>query len=163
MSDTALTAVLWFCAVGSGLMTGVYFTFSGVIMASFARIETSAGILAMQSINDTILRSTFMPLFFGTSFAAAGVAAIALGDLSRADAILMLGAGALYIGGMFLTTIFFNVPLNNKLKDADSHSAYGAQIWDLYLRQWTRWNHVRTVASAVSSVLFFITIQGVIS
>ena len=156
MFDTALTAALWLCAIGAGLMAGVYFAFSGFIMASFARIETSAGILAMQSINDVILRSAFMPLFFGTSFAAAGVAAIALSDLSRPGALSMMSAGIIYFVGMFLSTIFFNVPLNNKLKDADSHSAYGAEVWDLYLRQWTRWNHVRTIASVVSSVLFLI-------
>ncbi len=158
MFENSLTAILWFCAVGSGLMAGVYFAFSGFIMASFARIETSAGILAMQSINDVILRSAFMPFFFGTSFAAAGVAALALSDLSRSGAVLMASAGVLYFSGMFLCTMFFNVPLNNKLKEADSHSAYGADVWDLYLRQWTRWNHVRTIASALSSTLFFISI-----
>ncbi len=158
MFETPLTAILWFCAVGSGLMAGVYFAFSGFIMAAFARIETSAGILAMQSINDVILRSAFMPLFLGTSFAAAGVAVVALSDLSRSGAILMMSAGVLYFGGMFLSTLFFNGPLNKKLKDADSHSAYGAEVWDLYLRRWTHWNHVRSIASLVSSVLFFIAI-----
>ncbi len=139
-------------------MAGVYFAFSSFIMTSLARIETSAGILAMQSINDVILRSAFMPIFFGTSFAAAGVTAIALLDLSRPGALSMMSAGIIYFGGMFLSTIIFNVPLNNKLKDADSHSAYGAEVWDLYLCQWTRWNHVRTAASIASSALFFIAI-----
>lgn len=158
MFETSLTAILWFCAVGCGLMAGVYFAFSAFVMASLARIETPAGILAMQSINDVILRSAFMPLFFGTSVAAAGVAAIALLDLSRSGAIWMLSAGILYFVGMFVCTAVFNVPLNNKLKETDSHSADGADVWDLYLRQWTRWNHVRTIASAGSSVLFFIAI-----
>ena len=158
MLETSLTATLWLCAVGCGLMAGVYFSFSGFIMASFARIETSAGILAMQSINDVILRSTFMPLFFGTSFAATSVAVIALSDLSRSGASLILSASGLYVVGMFLCTVFVNVPLNNRLKEVDAHSAHGAQVWDLYLRQWTRWNHVRTIASALSSVLFFIAI-----
>jgi len=163
MLEAFLTAVLWFCAVGCGLMAGVYFAFSAFIMASFARIETSAGILAMQSINDVILRSAFMPLFFATSLAAFGVSLAALPDMTRPGALSMFGAGMLYVAGMFLCTIFFNVPLNNKLKDADSHSAYGAEVWDRYLRQWTRWNHVRTIASTLSSIFFFIAIQGISS
>lgn len=158
MSETPLTAILWFGAVGCGLMAGVYFAFSAFIMSSFARIETSAGILAMQSINDVILRSAFMPLFFATSLAALGVSVAALSDVTRSGAVWMLTAGILYFIGMFLCTVFFNVPLNNKLKDSDSHSAYGAEVWDQYLRQWTRWNHVRTIASTLSSIFFFIAI-----
>lgn len=158
MLETSLTAIVWFSGIGCGLMAGVYFAFSAFIMTSFARIETSAGILAMQSINDVILRSAFMPLFFATSLAALGVVAAALSDLTKPGALWVLGAGALYFVGMFLCTIFFNVPLNNKLKDADSHSAYGAEVWDQYLRQWTRWNHVRTIASTLASILFFISI-----
>ncbi|WDI30099.1 DUF1772 domain-containing protein [Hyphococcus flavus] len=160
MLDATLTATLWFCAVGSGVMAGVYFAFSAFIMASLARIETSAGILAMQSINNVILRSAFMPLFFGTTVAAVGVAATALLDMSRQSALLIAGGGAIYFGGMFLITIFYNVPLNNKLDSADPHSAFGAEVWDFYLRKWTRWNHVRTIASVVSSVIFFISISG---
>lgn len=163
MFELSVTAILWFCAVGCGLMAGVYFAFSGFIMTSFAKIETSAGILAMQSINDVILRSAFMPLFFGTSVASAGIVAIALSDLSRPGAILMLSAGSLYVSGMFFCTLFFNVPLNNRLKAVDSDSAHAAKVWDLYLSQWTRWNHARTIASAGASVLFFIAIQGEIS
>ena len=155
MFETFITVILWFCAVGCGLMAGVYFAFSGFIMTSFARIETSAGMLAMQSINDVILRSVFMPLFFGTSLAAVGVSALGLLDLSRPNALWMASAGGLYFFGMFLCTVFFNVPLNNELKEADNHSASGAKVWDRYLRQWTRWNHVRTVVSALSSILFF--------
>lgn len=155
MFETTLTVILWFCGLGCGLMAGVYFAFSGFIMASLARIETSAGMLAMQSINDVILRSTFMPLFFGTSIAAVGVGIVAISDLSRPNAFSMAGASALYVFGMFFCTVFFNVPLNNELKEADNHSASGAKVWDRYLRHWMRWNHVRTISSALSSALFF--------
>ncbi len=160
MIESILTIILWFCAIGCALMAGVYFAFSGVIMSSFARIETAAGILSMQSINDVILRSAFMPIFFGTSVGAALIAATALLNLNEAGAALKLGAGALYFVGMFVTTLLVNVPMNNKLKHADAYSARGAEIWDEYLQRWTRWNHVRTISSLVSSILFFIAIKG---
>lgn len=158
MLQILLTTLLWSGAVGCGLMAGVYFAFSTFIMASLARIETSAGILAMQSINEVILRSVFMPLFFGTSFVAAGAAAVALTEPTKSGALWILGAGATYLVGMFLCTVVFNVPLNNKLKKADPRSVQGAETWDQYLRDWTRWNHVRTVSSAASSILFFLAI-----
>ncbi len=160
MIESLLTTTLWFCAIGCGLMAGVYFAFSGFIMNSFARIETAAGIVAMQSINDVILRSAFMPIFFGTSVGSVVITITAFLDLAGPGAILKLGAGALYFIGMFVTTLLINVPLNNDLKHAAPYSAHGAGIWDVYLQKWTRWNHVRTIASLVSSILFFIAIKG---
>jgi len=160
MIESLFTITLWFCAIGCGLMAGIYFAFSGFVMSSFARIETAAGILAMQSINDVILRSAFMPIFFGTSVGAALIAATALLNLSGTGAVLKFSAGGLYFTGMFVTTVLVNVPLNNKLGDADAYSAHGAEIWDDYLQRWTRWNHVRTITSLVSSILFFIAIKG---
>ena len=163
MIESLLTIILWFCVIGNGLMAGVYFAFSGFIMSSLARIETAAGILAMQSINDVILRSAFMPIFFGTSVGAVVIAASVLSNFAEPGAILKFSAGALYFTGMFVTTILVNVPLNNKLGDADAYSAHGAEIWDDYLQRWTRWNHVRAIASLVSSILFFTAIKGTLS
>ena len=150
--------LLWFAAIGSALMAGVYFAFSTFVMASLAKIETSSGIVAMQSINDVILRSAFMPLFFSTTLVAGAAVALALVDDGAKGTLWMLSAGVIYVVGMFATTVVFNVPLNNRLKATDPYSSDGAEVWDLYLNRWSRWNHVRTVASTISSALFFAAI-----
>ena len=152
--DAFVTALLWFGAIGCGIMAGVYFTFSSFAMKSFASIDTSAGIAAMQSINDVILRSAFMPLFFGTSLAAAVAVLLYALNPELSGGIWMGLAGAIYFAGMFLCTVFFNVPLNNKLKAVDPGSPHGADVWNMYLRVWTRWNHVRTVTSTVATAFF---------
>ena len=152
--DTFVTALLWFGAIGCGIMAGVYFTFSAFVMKSLASINPSAGISAMQSINDVILRSTFMPLFFGTSLAAAIVVVLFLINPDSSGGIWMALAGGIYFAGMFLCTVFFNVPLNNKLKDVDPTSSQGEEVWNTYLRVWTRWNHVRTITSTVACAFF---------
>lgn len=54
--------------------------------------------------------------------------------------------------GMLGCTIAFNVPLNRRLDAAAP--AEGAALWARYLRQWTRWNHLRTVASLAACGLF---------
>lgn len=152
--DTFVTALLWFGAIGCGIMAGVYFTFSAFVMKSLASIGASAGIAAMQSINDVILRSAFMPLFFGTSLAAAAAVLLYAMNPDFSGGIWMALAGGIYFAGMFLCTVFFNVPLNNKLKATDPASSEGAEVWIMYLRVWTRWNHVRTIASTVASAFF---------
>jgi uncharacterized membrane protein len=36
----------------------------------------------------------------------------------------------------------------------DPSGAEGASLWARYLKDWTFWNHVRTIASLAASVLF---------
>jgi uncharacterized membrane protein len=64
-------------------------------------------------------------------------------------------------GGVFalvavVVTIACNVPLNNHLAglDVTGLSAADAQLeWQAYFGPWTAWNHVRTVAPLIGSVL----------
>ncbi|MDJ0758893.1 MAG: DUF1772 domain-containing protein [Woeseiaceae bacterium] len=152
--NTLVTALLWFGAIGCGVMAGAYFTFSAFVMKSLESIDTAAGISAMQSINDVILKSAFMPLFFGTSLASAIAVVVYAMDPGASGGAWMALAGGTYFVGMFLCTVFFNVPLNNKLKAVDPGSAEGAAVWQTYLHTWTRWNHVRTVASTIACAFF---------
>ena len=153
-----LEGLIWFCAVGNGVMAGVYFTFSAFAMRALASIEAPAGIAAMQAINEVIQRSAFLPLFFATSLASALVAGATLLGLAETGATAGV-AGAVYVIGMFGCTVVFNVPLNERLDAVDPASEAGAERWAHYLRTWTRWNHVRTVACTLSMVLFVVALQ----
>ena len=154
MTQFILTALLWVSAIGCAMMAGIYFTFSTFIMTALGRIPQAHGISAMQSINVVILKSLFMPLFWGTTLIALALAVIALFRLGTPGATAMLIGGVLYVAGMFVSTLVFNVPLNNALDAADPASADAASLWARYLTDWTFWNHARTVASAAASALF---------
>ena len=154
MTDTWVTGLLFVSAVGCGLMAGVYFAFSVFVMTALSRIPAASGVAAMNSINVVILRSLFMPLFFGTTVAALVVAALALLRWGTPGAPAMLAGGVLYVLGMFVVTMARNVPLNSALQAADPSSADGAAVWARYLREWTLWNHVRTVASTAACAAF---------
>jgi uncharacterized membrane protein len=142
------TSLLWFLALGCGLMAGLYYAFSAFIMTSLSRIAPEAGIATMVSINDVILKTSFMPLFMGTSLASVAIAILAALRWQGPESLIVIVAGLIYFVGMFGVTAAFNVPLNNALV------ADGAGTWQRYLTVWTTWNHVRTVASLVSSALF---------
>jgi uncharacterized membrane protein len=152
--DVVTTALLWFAALGCGVMAGVYFAFSVFILAALRRAGPAVGIAAMNSINVVILRSLFMPLFWGTTLASAALAAIALSSWNDTAAAAMFAGGVVYVLGMFVCTIAFNVPLNNTLQAVDAGSDAALPVWQRYLTQWTRWNHVRTVACVVACALF---------
>jgi uncharacterized membrane protein len=53
-----------------------------------------------------------------------------------------------------------NVPRNNRLAKADPASTEGARVWTAYLREWTAWNHVRTIASAAATVAFILALRS---
>jgi uncharacterized membrane protein len=160
MRQLLLSGLLWFSAIGCGLMAGVYFAFSAFIMTSLARIAPAAGIAAMNAINVEIVRSLFMPLFMGTTLAAAVLAGLAVFRWSEPGSAVLLAGGVLYVAGMFIVTAALNVPLNNALAAVDPSSAGGAALWTTYLRDWTLWNHVRTLASLAASLLFVAAIAA---
>jgi anthrone oxygenase-like protein len=102
----------------------------------------------MNAINSTILHSLFMPIFFGTTVASAVLVIISLFRRAEPGATAMLAGGLIYVAGRFLCTMFFNVPLNNALAAVDPESGAAASTWARYLKEWTLWNHVRTISSS---------------
>ena len=158
MTQLLLSILLWIGAIGSGLIAGVFFAFSTFVMTSLARIPAAQGIAAMQSINATILGSLFMPVFLATTFAGVVLIGAALLHWGEPASAAMLAAGSVYVVGMFVCTIVFNVPLNDALASVDAASPTAADVWARYLKEWTLWNHVRTAASVIACGLFIAAI-----
>lgn len=158
MTKASITGLLWFSAIGCGLMAGVYFAFSGFIMTALSRIDQASGVAAMNSINTVILRSLFMPLFFSTTLAGLILAAIALFRWETPGAVSMLVGGGVYAVGMFVVTMLFNVPLNNVLQAVGPANAEASTAWARYLHDWTLWNHVRTAASTAACASFIVAL-----
>ncbi len=149
---------LWGAALGCGVMAGIYFAFSTFVMRALAGVPTTAGIAAMQSINEVIVSSAFLPLFFGTTLAGIGLAGWSLPHWGEPGTSALLVGGVVYVIGMFVCTVAFNVPLNDALAAVDPGGLEAAGVWSEYVERWTRWNHVRTLASAMASGLFIVAI-----
>jgi uncharacterized membrane protein len=154
MNQPVITLLLWFSALGSALIAGLFFGFSTFIMTALGRIEPVHGASAMQSINSTILKSLFMPVFLGTTVVALILGVWAVLRWGQVGATWVLAAGLLDVIGMFGCTMVFNVPLNNALAKADVASAEAALLWARYLKDWTFWNHVRTIAALLACALY---------
>jgi uncharacterized membrane protein len=154
MNTVWLSALLWFSALGCGLLAGLFFAFSTFIMKALGRLPPAAGIAAMNAINAAILRSLFMPVFLGTTLSAALLAAIALFQWEQPGAAAMFCGGAIHVLGMFACTMFIEVPQNNALQRVDPGSEAALPVWQRYLTRWTAWNHVRTLACTVACALF---------
>ncbi len=146
MDATILNITAWSMALSSGVMAGVYFSFSGFIMRAFDSLDTHSAIDAMNAVNRIIVQSLFMPLFFGSTLLAAVMIAIALTHWGAPGSAAAASAGSTYVLGMFGLTAARNVPLNNALAQFQGNDAQASTAWRRYCRQWTRWNTLRAIA-----------------
>lgn len=140
--------------LGSALIGGVFFAFSSFVMKALARVPSSEGIAAMQSINVVVINPSFLGAFMGTALLSLGVIVLALVSSSHPSAIFFLGGAILYFVGTFLVTMLGNVPLNNQLAKASPTDPNTVKLWRHYLDRWTMWNHVRTVAAMAAALVY---------
>ncbi|MFC5699460.1 DUF1772 domain-containing protein [Pseudomonas sp. GCM10022186] len=142
--------------IACGLMGGLFFAFSNFVMQALARIHPEAGIVAMQSINRTVLNRWFLALFMGTTGACALLILYALTTWEMPGTFFLLLGSLLYLLGNFTVTLACNVPRNNALARLDAGSPEAVAPWRRYVEQWTRWNHVRTGTALAAAGLLIV-------
>ena len=140
--------------ISSGLVSGVFLAFSDFVMKSFATATKPGGIEAMQVINRQVYRSVFLALLMGTAPFSLLLAALAWVFIPGPAAAWLIGGSVIYWLGVILVTLACNVPMNLRLDPMDRDAPDSQIYWMTYLSSWTRWNHVRVIASAGSSVCF---------
>jgi uncharacterized membrane protein len=127
--------------VACGLVGGVLFAFSAGIMTALGR--TAGGADAMRAINAAVLNPLFLGVFTGSALVCA---ALVVAVVLTGGPVLPAAAAAVHLVGAFGVTVARNVPMNDAL-------AAGRLGWAAYRRRWTAWNHVRTAAAALATVL----------
>lgn len=156
--DRVLEALTLVTALGCGLIAGVFFAFSSFVMKALARLQPPQGIAAMQSINVVAVSPAFMLALFGTAAACVALAAWALAEWGEPFAPYLLAGSVLYIVGTILLTLAYHVPRNNALATAEPASPEAASLWNRYLADWTRWNHVRAAAALAAAAAFTVAL-----
>jgi uncharacterized membrane protein len=158
MTDAGVFLLTLVAALGCGLIAGVFFAFSSFVMRALSRLPPAQGIAAMQAINVTVINPYFMTVFFGTAAACAVLVASSLLSWQERDGTYILIGSVCYLVGTILVTVVFNVPRNDALAKVRGDSAEGAKLWSRYVVEWTRWNHVRTVASFAAATMLTIAL-----
>ncbi|MEM9419123.1 MAG: anthrone oxygenase family protein [Planctomycetota bacterium] len=154
-----LTTLIVVAAVGSGLIAGLFFTFSTFVMKALGQVAPSHGIEAMQAINLTVMNSVTMGVFMGTavlSLASVGYAAF---NWQMPGSAWLLAGGLLYLAS-FVITAAGNVPMNDALALMDASTRTAAEYWEQYLTNWTYLNHMRTVAAALAVAAYALAVPS---
>lgn len=157
MSRTSETVVIA-TALGCGLVAGVFFAFSGFVMAGLNRLPATQAIAAMQAINVTAVRPPLMIALFGTAAGCVAVTVIAFRSTEGNVRTLLVAGAVVYLVGAVGVTAAYNVPLNDTLAALDPSSA-GAADWSSYFSRWAAGNHVRTVASLAGAALLTVGLK----
>ena len=160
MPKELLSFLTIFVALGSGLIAGLLFAFSNFMMRSLAQQTPESGIRTMQAINITIINPLFFLVFLGTALASVILAMTALPRFSSPGVLLLLIGCVIYIVGTFGVTMAFHVPLNDRLAVLDPTTAQAAEFWREYLSSWLQWNHVRTIAAILASLLLILSARS---
>ena len=140
--------------IGSGLSGGIFYAFSTFVMQALAKQPPTQGIATMQAINITVINPWFMVAFFAPAVAGILLIISLLFQWQQSAAAYWLTGSLLYLIGTISVTIAYNVPLNDALAVVSPDSTEGATLWERYLKDWTFWNHVRTVAALLAAILF---------
>lgn len=158
MSDLILDVLMIVLILGSGLMAGTFFIFSVSVMGALRRLPSEQGIAAMQWINIVIINPIFLLPFFLTALASFVAIIASFLTWGQPSSGLLLAGGLVYALGSFGVTVVCNVPRNNALAAVDPSSNEGQSLWDDYLKTWTLWNHVRSLASFLAMLLFVLVV-----
>jgi uncharacterized membrane protein len=159
MSDALVFTLTLLAALGSGAVARVFLGFSTFVMHALADLPAAQGIRAMQAINTAAVRPPFMIAFAGTAVVCVALSIAALIAAEPGAGLLLAGSVA-YLGGTLGLTAGVHVPANDALARLDPQDEAGGVRWADYVRRWTRWNHVRTVAGLAASVCFVLALPG---
>ncbi|MGW4736178.1 anthrone oxygenase family protein [Streptomyces shenzhenensis] len=144
--------------LGTGLVAGVFCGFSTFVMRGLGALPPAQGVAAMNAINVAAVTPAFMLVFAGSAVLCAMIAVVTFVLWPDDGKVELLLGSALFLVGSFGLTVVANVPRNDTLAGMEPGSPEAAAYWPAYVREWTMWNHVRTVASAAAAVVYVLAL-----
>ncbi|WP_026876601.1 DUF1772 domain-containing protein [Jiangella gansuensis] len=154
MPDNVFIALTFASALGAGLMAGVYFAFSAMVMPGLRRLAPAEATRSMQAINVAVMNPWFLVVFTGSAVFSLVSVVLSFARWGNDEAVYLLVAGVLFLAGSLGLTAGYHVPRNNALGTVDADGPGVPERWARYYSEWTSWNHVRAVASLAATILF---------
>lgn len=151
---TTINLFLLVTALASGLIAGLFYSYSCSVNPGLGTLSDAGYLAAMQSINRAILNPVFFFSFMGTLLLLPLSTYQHFGTGSRF--YLLLAAAVVYVIGTFGVTMLGNVPLNEALDKINLTGGSAQELAAHRLRfevPWNRLHAVRTYASILSFVL----------
>lgn len=148
----------------TSLVTGFILIFAIVVMPGLAELPSADFLRAFQVIDRVIQNNQPLFVFIWVGSAISLLIATTLGmmHLDGITRILLITAALSFIVGTQLPTSIINIPLNNHVQNlVIDEMSESEQLTERHKfeSRWNRWNILRTVFAAASSVLLIIVLR----
>ena len=144
----------------TGLMSGIFFTWSNAVKPGIGKLSDIEYLRALQSMNRVILNNAFRIIFLGSIIAVALVPVFYFNLYPKNIFWLFVFTLVIYWIGVFGVTVSGNIPLNEILDKTNLESITLEEIKTLRKSielKWNNFNLIRSISSAITFILLIIS------
>jgi len=162
--ESIFPVVLLLATLLCTLVAGFVLLFAIVVMPGIGALSNREFLKSFQVIDKVIQNNQplFMFVWIGSTVALLVAVALSALQLNGIPQILMIVATVVFIVGVQVPTVVFNIPMNNRVQSLNLDSldeALLATERQVFESRWNRWNSTRTVFACVASVLLLIVVR----
>jgi uncharacterized membrane protein len=153
------TILLIVAIVSTGLMAGIFFTWTNAVKPGIGTLDDINYMKAFQAMNRVILNPLFYMAFILPVLTISISTYMNFGSPKLYVFELLLISTIMYCMGVFLVTIVGNIPLNELLENTDLEKISLTELGDLREKienKWNSFNLIRTISSFISFLLLVI-------
>ena len=154
------TVILALAILFTGLMAGIFFTWSNAVKPGIGKLSDLEYLKALQSMNRVILNNTFKIIFGGAIITTALLPAFYFNLYPNNVFWIFVIILFIYWIGAFGVTVLGNIPLNELLDKTSLDSISleeGKTLRTSIELKWNNLNLIRSISSGVSFVLLLVS------
>ena len=154
------TIILALAILLTGLMAGIFFTWSNAVKPGIGKLSDIEYLTALQSMNRVILNNAFKIIFLGAIIAVALVPVFYFNLYPKNIFWLFVFTLVIYWIGVFGVTVSGNIPLNEILDKTNLESITSEEIKTLRKSievKWNNFNLIRCISSAITFLILIVS------
>ena len=154
------TIILALAILLTGLMAGIFFTWSNAVKPGIGKLSDIEYLRALQSMNRVILNNAFKIIFLGAIIVVALVPVFYFDLYPKNIFWLFVFTLVIYWIGVFGVTVSGNIPLNEILDKTNLESITSEEIKTLRKSievKWNNFNLIRCISSGITFILLIIS------
>lgn len=156
------TLILASAILLTGLMAGIFFTWSNAVKPGIGKLADIEYLRALQSMNRVILNPTFKFVFIGAVIAVALVPIFYFKMYPNNVFWLFVISFSVYWVGVFGVTVLGNIPLNELLDGTNLDAISIENTKTLRTVIETKWNNLNLIRSISSGITFLLLILSLL-
>ena len=148
------TIILALAILFTGLMAGIFFTWSNAVKPGIGKLSDLEYLKAFQSMNRVILNNAFRLVFAGALIAVALVPVFYFNLYPKNIFWVFVITLVIYWIGAFGVTILGNIPLNEILDKTNLESISSEEVKELRRSIEVKWNNLNLIRTISSGITF---------